>query len=250
MAFRLYELQNFGLGYGATGVASPETGIAGGDELVWGIAISAESEIDACYISGLDNQVQGGLEGGDPNAGYFAGSGAMPVTSSGPEQPPRVVKLSTEHPLIGPFRGPLVVTPYYSYGGGIGIDGAGTHGAAKLSLRVYKDPVTLVPAGRSVLRRGWYQPAANDQLIIVPLFGRKLLRAWATSNGAATAIHVFYGWTTPPNGAEAGFQASDITVPASGAGGASLKTVDLPDFMIFQGAGGATTNLVVEAYDF
>lgn len=224
-------------------------------ETCYGIMISAESEMDKCWIVA-------------PYDGYAGGIAIPPGTDYGDTAkrfaPPQATFLcSVEQPIVGRMKGPIYVVPFYMYSaaedGVVGNQANAGKAIANLSLRVYSEPTVLVPAKRASISQSWFQPSATPELVI-PTFGRKLLRvfAWDPLGGS---ISVAYGWCgqfEPGGTGQQTYQTSfdadlPIVVPVGGGPpgtkGAIFETAALPHFMAFSVSAGAVRSCLIEVYD-
>jgi len=213
------------------------------------IEIDPASEIDACWIQMEGVQTAGGLLGGGLLSDFAYGRQSL-LFGATPQIPPGGnAFLSVEHPLVGPVRGTITVQPLYKFDVATPINTAGNAPVAKLSLRLWR----VMPAfavgvtKRGVIRGGWgVGGAGNPRVVVVPTFGRKLMRIWASDAGGPTNLNLDYAWCLP-DGSLTFQTATAVVVPASPAF-AGVLTSALPNWVTIYD-GGNTDTMLVECYD-
>lgn len=237
---QLVERQNFGFRCIPSAPTPEDQVLVVGDEVVQAVSIAPQSEIDCAWLVAPGSSSQGGVEG---VGNAFTGRGNAP--------PRAVYKLCVGQPIIGPFKGPLLASPYYGYSFASSLNDPDFL-FAKLSLLVWTaPPASAIPGGqaRAPLRASWNNKiAGNGGKVLIPLFGRGMVRAFASSRtGVAATIGVSYVWFDA-NGVETLAASTGMGVPATGL--SSLKTSDLPDFLLFTGDAAQATDFMVDALDF
>jgi hypothetical protein len=255
-AFDTVEILNFG-----RDDVNASYQIAAGGGLA-AVEIAPESEIDACWLQFPTASIQGGLMGAGsptnttPQAVTTYGNNIQAALPAGAS-----ALVSVDHPCIGPLPGTITVLPFYQYNKtGGAINAVGSTGVAKLSLRIWRQhpEIAIGTTKRGPLRGGWRKAAGNASVsfIIIPTFGRKLMRLWSRDTAGGN-LFVDYGFASPgieTNAAAATLwfgTANTLVVPAAPAF-LSFETTDLPDWITVRDAAGAGNQielLLVEVYD-
>jgi hypothetical protein len=228
--------------------------IAAGAGMV-ALSIDPASEIDACWIQHTGAGYTGSRYLISP-AGSLA-----PNNVIGVEKPVGATAyLSTEHPLVGPVRGTITVLPAYAWNLSA-INAAGDVGQAKLILRLWRTtpPDLLSNHKRGVIRAGWsVKSGLGAAKVIIPTFGRKLLRLWTNDNAGGVNVNLDYALAPKQLGITSAASELDpfwgtataIVSPASPSF-ANLLTTDCPDWLTVSTGAGVlrADSVVVEAYD-
>lgn len=228
----------------------PQSAIVANGGRTWAVEIDPASEIDAVWLQMPGSRSSGGLM--DARTGGVYGNGLTAGTPPGAG-----VLVSVDHPLVGPVDGIITALPYYRWTdiatGGV-VNSIGSMGNGKLSLRVWKQEPPQGAIGttkRAPLRAGW-RSAGMSPFIIIPTFGRKLLRAFARSAAGGNLL-VDFGSCVPgaaPAATNTFFQTGAPIVVGAGAVGAAFGTGMLPQWITFYGDGATTIDfLAVDVYD-
>src|ERR1043166_6091849 len=243
MGFEVVQIRDFG--DWTVGFNNLSKQISAGPRGFYAIEVDPSSEIDMCFVTIPGYSSVGGLYEGDP--GYFIG-GLPPASKSFKDS----IILSVEHPIIVPHvMGTILIHPYYLYRTDVVVNSLGMFPHATMSLRLWREPppISIERNQRAVIRGGGSNNGGGTgYAVMVPTFGRKLLRIHAI-NPSAQSISIDYSWSTPDFSRTDFGTGTPIVVPAS-PGVLSYTTQSIANWMTVHDDGiNPIQSVIVEAYD-